>query len=78
MGEHRQTLVWKALKSAVIIITLWNTKITVIPIVICALGTIPKKLGKRTGRLGNKRKNGDHPDNSIIKVSQNTEKRPEN
>ena len=47
-------------------------KMTVIPLVIDALGTIPKRNGKGTGRLGNKRTNGDHPDYSIIKIGQNT------
>ena len=34
----------------------------------------PQRLGKRTGRLGNKRTSGDHPDISIIKIGLNTEK----
>ena len=44
-----------------------NMKVTVIPVVIGALGTIPKRFGKRTGRLENQdiRK---HPDYSIIKI----------
>ena len=29
-----------------------------------------------TGRLGNKRRNGDHPNYSIIKIGQNTERSP--
>ena len=32
-------------------------------------------IGKGTGRLGNKR-SGNHPDYSIIKIGQNTEKSP--
>ena len=43
------------------------------PIVISALGTIPKGLIKGSRRLGNKRVSEDHPDCSIIKISQNTE-----
>ena len=31
---------------------------------------------KGTGRLGNKRTSGDHPDYGIIKIGQNTEKSP--
>ena len=31
-----------------------------------------QKSGTRTGRLGNKRTNGDHPNYSIIKIGQNT------
>ena len=34
---------------------LWNMKVTVIPVVVDALGTIPKGIGKETGRLRNKR-----------------------
>ena len=32
--------------------------------------------GHKTGRLGNKRTSRDHPDYSIIKIGQNTEKSP--
>ena len=46
-------------------------KVTVIPNVIGVLGTIPKIFDKRTGRLGNKRTGGDHPDYRIIKIDQN-------
>ena len=51
-------------------------KVTVMLIVIGALETIPKGLVKRAGRLGNERTSGDHPDCSIIKIGQNTEKSP--
>ena len=44
-------------------------------IVIGALGTVTK--GKVTGRLRSQRTSGDHPNNSIIKIGQNTEKNPE-
>ena len=50
-------------------------KVTGIPIVICALETTPKNC-KRTGRLWNNWTSGDHPDDSIIKICQNTEKSP--
>ena len=43
---------------------LWNIKVKVILIVI----------GSRTGRLGNKRTSGDHPNYSTIEIGQNTEK----
>ena len=36
----------------------------------------PQRLGKGTERLRNQRTSGDHPDYSIIKISQNTEKSP--
>ena len=53
-----------------------NIMVTVILIVTCALGTIPKGLIKDTERLGNQRTRGDHPDYSIIKIGLNTEKSP--
>ena len=34
----------------------------------------PQKIGKGTGRLGNKRTRRDHPNYSIVKIGQNTEK----
>ena len=55
---------------------LWKMKLTMIPIVIVATETIPKRIGKGNGKLGNKRTSGDHPDYSFIKIGQNTEKRP--
>ena len=33
-----------------------------IPIVICALGTVPKGFGGGTGGIGNQKKNRDHPE----------------
>ena len=48
---------------------LWNMKVSVIPIVISALDT-------RTGGLGNKRMSGNYPSDSIVEISQNTEKSP--
>ena len=36
-----------------------------------------KRIGKGTGRHGNNRTSGDHPDYSIIKIGQSTEKSPE-
>ena len=35
-----------------------------------------QRLGKWTGRIGNRRASQDHPDNSIAKIGQNTEKSP--
>ena len=37
----------------------------------------PQRIGKGTGRLGNKRTSWDQPNYSIIKIGQNTEKSPE-
>ena len=34
----------------------------------------PQRIGKGTGRLGNKRTSGDHPNYIIHKIGQNTEK----
>ena len=34
----------------------------------------PKMLNTRTGGLGNKRTNGDHPNYSIVEIGRNTEK----
>ena len=51
-------------------------KVTVIPIVIGALGAVIKGLIKRAGGLGNKRTSGDHPNYCIIEIGQNTEKSP--
>ena len=38
--------------------------------------TNPQRIGKGSGRLGNKRTNRDHPNYSIIKIGQNPEKSP--
>ena len=47
-------------------------KVTVIPVVVGAHGTIPKGLEKGSERLGNERMNRNCPDYSIIKIGQNT------
>ena len=49
---------------------LWNMRVMVIPIVIGALGTIPKALILGTERVGNQ----DDPKYSIVEISQDTEK----
>ena len=36
----------------------------------------PQRIGKGNGRLRNKRSSGDHPNDSIIKIDQNTKKSP--
>ena len=51
-------------------------KVTEIPIVIGALSTVAKRIGTGTGGLGNERASGVHPNYSIIKINQNTEKCP--
>ena len=50
-------------------------KVTGIANEIAALETIPKSIGKESGTLRSQKTSGDHPDNNIIKISQNTEKR---
>ena len=55
---------------------LWNMKITVIQIVIGPLRQSLKDC-KETGRFGNMRTCGHHPEYGIIKIHQNTEKSPE-
>ena len=46
--------------------------VTVIPLLIGAIGTFPK-FDKKTGSLGNKQTSGDHPDYNFMKIGQNTE-----
>ena len=55
---------------------MWNMKVTIILIAICALGTVTKVLFKGTGGLENNRTSGDHLNNYIIMIGQNTEKSP--
>ena len=55
---------------------LWNMDVTVIPIVIGMLSTVIQRINKETGWLGNKRSSGDHPNDYIIKIVQNTKKSP--
>ena len=51
-------------------------KVTVMPIVVGALGTIPIGFAKGTRRLGNLWTSRDHSSYSIIKIGQNTKKSP--
>ena len=55
---------------------LWNMKVTVIPNVIGALGTIPKGLVKGTGRVRNRWMNRDHRNYCTFEIGQNTEESP--
>ena len=52
-------------------------KVTVILIVIGALGS-HQRIRIRTGRRGNKRKRGYHPNYSIVEIGQIIEKSPGN
>ena len=56
----------------------WNMKVTVIAILIGALGTITKSLDKRAGGVGDRSTSGNHHDYNLIKIGQNSEKRPKN
>ena len=49
--------------------------VTVIPIIVVRLGTVPKGLEKTEGRE-NQRKNRDHTDHIITEIGLNTEKCP--
>ena len=51
-------------------------KVTVIPMVIVAPGTITKEMVNMGGGLGNKRMSGDHPNYSIVTIGPNIEKSP--
>ena len=53
---------------------LWKIRMTVIPIVIGALGIFPQRTGKRPGRVINRRTNGNHLNYRLFKFGQNTEK----
>ena len=55
---------------------LLNMRVTVIPVVFGALGTVSKGLEKGTGINENQRKNRDHTNYSIVEIGQNTEKSP--
>ena len=50
--------------------------VMVIPIVLGALGTIPKRLVKGLEDLEIREQSGDHSDYNIIKIGQNTQKSP--
>ena len=53
-------------------------KVTFIPIVIGGLGTVTKRINKRTGGLGSKKTSGDHPNYYTNEIGQNTETSPGN
>ena len=57
---------------------LWNMKVTFIPIVVFAVGTVSKGLQKGLEDLKKKknRTSRDYPNYNIIKIVQNTEKSP--
>ena len=46
---------------------LLNMKMTVIPIIVSMLGSVPKGLNKKHG-IGNQRKNRDHGDYTIVEI----------
>ena len=54
---------------------LWNMRVTAIPMVVDALGTVHEGLEKN-GETGKSKKNWDHKDVSIPEIDQNTKKSP--
>ena len=58
--------------------TLCGMSVTVILIILNALGTIPKDMEKNPEGIGNRRKNQNHPNCSIVEIGYNTEKSPGN
>ena len=44
----------------------WNMKVTMIQVVIGALGTTPKGLGKAAGKVGNRKKSRPHSNYNIV------------
>ena len=55
---------------------LWNMKVTIIPVVTDALGTVTKGLVQGPEDLEIRVTSGDHPNYSIVEIGQNTEKSP--
>ena len=53
---------------------MWNMRVTMMPIVIRVVGTVPKALERGLKELDIGRRLIDHP--SIVKIGQNTEKSP--
>ena len=52
-------------------------KMMVIPVIISVfIWYSHQRIGKGTRRTGNKNMSGDHPNDSIVKIGQNTEKSP--
>ena len=56
---------------------LWHMKVTVMPIVIGALGMLSSGMEKGSRAVGNRRKNPDHSDCNMGKIARNTEKSPD-
>ena len=54
----------------------WNMKVTIILILIGAIGTVTKGLIKGLEDLEKNRTSGDHPNYYTIEIGQNTEKSP--
>ena len=55
---------------------LWSMKVIMILTVSGAQRNNPQRLGKRAGRVGNRKMSGDHPNYSIVKIGLNTQKTP--
>ena len=51
---------------------MWNMRVSMIQVVIGALGTIPESLVKLAGRVGNRRTSRNHQDCNIVEANRNT------
>ena len=76
MKDHQVTLRKKNYQGITIIILITSEKGDKYQGLARELKDYTQRIGKKTERLGNKRTKGDHPDYSIIKLKQNTEKSP--
>ena len=65
LKENKKTLRenWKAMEQ----------EMTVMPVIICALGTFTKRFVQGLEKFGNKRTSRDHPNYSIEEIGKNTE-----
>ena len=57
---------------------LWSMKVTVIPIVTAAFGSVTKIIGTGTRRIENKNTSEDHPNYSIVLIDHDIEESPVN
>ena len=55
---------------------LWKMRVSVVPIMIDALGMHSKRLVRGTVSVRKRRKNRDHPNYSVVVIGKNTERSP--
>ena len=82
-ADHRLNLEesekrYKYLEPARELKKLWNVKVTIKSNYNWRARYSHQRTGKGTWRLGNKRTSGDHQNNSIVEIGQNTKKSPGN